>query len=360
MAEQSGLSIHPDQLRKMGAGIKLAAEAGLLSKEAGIQPTDPNELQKLRDLRREINEAYRADARSEALRESVLEAVSRMPAIHIHPQTNRYKQSPRSLVLAVGDFHYGAEWSVKGLYGEVLNTYSPEVFERRMEDLLGQTQAILEKEQINRVDLMLCGDSLDGMLRNSQLMKLRYGMVESCMRLAEYLAQWIAALAEDAFVRVHCVDGNHGEIRPLGSKRGEFENENLEKILAWFLSARLSGIDHIDIDPVSETRKLVDVQGYSFLITHGDDSAKGLDALAKQTMLLYGTRIDYFVCAHRHREQEAVTGYTDDGNAMVLRVPSVCGMDGYAQKLGYGGKPGALAMVMEAGYGRRCVYPISL
>ena len=26
----------------------------------------------------------------------------------------------------------------------------------------------------------------------------------------------------------------------------------------------------------------------------------------------------------------------------------------------YGGKPGALAMVLEAGYGRRCIYPISL
>lgn len=77
-------------------------------------------------------------------------------------------------------------------------------------------------------------------------------------------------------------------------------------------------------------------------------------------MLLYGQRIDYFVCAHKHRELEAVTGYTDDGNAVVIRIPSICGMDGYAQKLGYGGRPGALAMVIERGYGRRCVYPIAL
>ena len=71
-------------------------------------------------------------------------------------------------------------------------------------------------------------------------------------------------------------------------------------------------------------------------------------------------RIDYLICGHKHREQEYVSGYTDQGNAVVIRVPSLCGMDEYAQRLGYGGRPGALAMVLEAGYGRRCIYPISL
>ena len=113
------------------------------------------------------------------------------------------------------------------------------------------------------------------------------------------------------------------------------------------------------IDPVSERMKLVDVQGFNFLLTHGDQE-KGINAMAQQTILIYGKRIDYFLCAHKHREQEAVSGYTEDGNAMVLRVPSLCGMDGFAQRLGYGGKPGALVLVMEHGYGRRCVYPIVL
>lgn len=65
-------------------------------------------------------------------------------------------------------------------------------------------------------------------------MKLRWGIVESCMRLAEYLAQWVARLSQHASVNVYNVDGNHGEIRPLGSKRGEFEGENMEKILSWY------------------------------------------------------------------------------------------------------------------------------
>ena len=66
------------------------------------------------------------------------------------------------------------------------------------------------------------------------------------------------------------------------------------------------------------------------------------------------------ICGHKHRERELVAGYTASGNSVILRVPSLCGMDDYAQRLGYGGQPGALAMVVECGYGRRCMYPISL
>ena len=70
------------------------------------------------------------------------------------------------------------------MYGEIINRYDPEVFERRMSDLLGQTTEILLKEDIHDVVLLMCGDSLDGMLRPSQLMKLRWGAVESCIRFS--------------------------------------------------------------------------------------------------------------------------------------------------------------------------------
>jgi len=98
--------------------------------------------------------------------------------------------------------HYGAEWSVKGLHGEAINTYSPEVFEQRMQRLLTEVLQIVEREDLSHVDVIMCGDALDGMLRNSQLMKLRWGVVESCMRLSEYIANWLSVLAKFASIRV--------------------------------------------------------------------------------------------------------------------------------------------------------------
>ena len=245
------------------------------------------------------------------------------------------------------------------MHEEVLNSYSPETFEARMADLLGQVRAILERERLSHVVLLLCGDALDGMLRSSQLMRLRWGVVESCMRYAEYMARWVSALALYADVEVYGVDGNHSEIRPLGSRRGEFENENLEKIILWHMAARLRNVATVKVDECAAKRKLVKVQGYSILLCHDTDT-RALEEAAKQAMLLYNERIDFMICGHKHRERELISGYTDSGNAVILRVPSICGMDDYAQRLGYGGQPGALAMVVEAGYGKRCAYPILL
>lgn len=340
----------------MGAGIKLAAENGMLM----LNPeASGDNVQQLRDLRNEINETYRASSRSEALRDTVIRAAKEMPPILIPTIASHRPIGKRTLVLCIADCHYGGEWTVRGLRGETLNRYDPDVFCARMEDLLKQTREILEREQISDVELLLCGDSLDGMLRNSQLMKLRWGVVESCMRFSEYMAQWINALSEYAVVTVRGVDGNHTETRTLNSKRGEFPGENLEKIIFWFLSERLKDNPYVTVDSVTEQRKHLKVQGFNLLLTHGTD-IKTLENAAKQAMLLYNERIDYLICGHKHREQEHVSGYTEQGNSVVIRVPSICGMDEYAQRLGYGGKPGALGMVLEAGYGRRCIYPIAL
>ena len=282
-----------------------------------------------------------------------------MPPISIAERSPIEPIGKRTLVLCVADCHYGAEWIVRGLRGEILNRYNPEVFAERMDDLLLQVRDIIDRESISDVQLLLCGDSLDGMLRPSQLMKLRWGVIESCMRFSEHMAQWIAALSQYATVSVCGVDGNHTETRSLNSKRGDFPGENLEKVIFWFLAERLKDVPGVLVDSVTEQQKHMIVQGFSILLTHGTD-IKSLENAAKQTMLLYGESIDYLICGHKHREQEYVSGYTDQGNAVVIRVPSLCGMDEYAQRLGYGGRPGALAMVLEAGYGRRCIYPISL
>ena len=282
-----------------------------------------------------------------------------MPPISIGEHSPAFAIGKRTLVLCIADCHFGAEWIVRGLRGEILNRYNPEVFAERMDDLLLQVRDIIDRESISDVQLLLCGDSLDGMLRPSQLMKLRWGVIESCMRFSEHMAQWIAALSQYATVSVCGVDGNHTETRSLNSKRGDFPGENLEKVIFWFLAERLKDVPGVLVDSITEQQKHLTVQGFSILLTHGTD-IKSLENAAKQTMLLYGESIDYLICGHKHREQEYVSGYTDQGNAVVIRVPSLCGMDEYAQRLGYGGKPGALAMVLEAGYGRRCIYPISL
>ena len=204
-----------------------------------------------------------------------------MPPISIAERSPIAPIGKRTLVLCVADCHYGAEWIVRGLRGEILNRYNPEVFGERMDDLLAQVREIIVKENISDVQLLLCGDSLDGMLRNSQLMKLRWGVIESCMRFSEHMAQWIAALSQYATVSVCGVDGNHTETRTLNSKRGDFPGENLEKVIFWFLAERLKDVPGVFVDSVTEQRKHLTVQGFNLLLTHGTD-IKSLENAAKK------------------------------------------------------------------------------
>lgn len=134
--------MHPDSLRKAGMGVKLVSEAGMIrvatptndAPDTNAEKSVPSslELQKLRDMRRELNEHYRIEARSELLRESVREAVRGLQPMQIQAAPNRDTDGRKSLVLGISDMHYGAQWRILGLKREVLNAYSPEIFEERM------------------------------------------------------------------------------------------------------------------------------------------------------------------------------------------------------------------------------------
>lgn len=316
------------------------------------------ERQKMRDLTRQVNDIYRSESRSELLRETIVEAITNLPAIEV-PVCTVPASGEKTLVVGIGDIHYGAKFKVEGLMGETINEYDSKIFEIRMWRLLDEIEAICEKESINEIAVFLVGDLIDGMLRQSQLMRLQYGMVESTMRLSEFLATWLNALTKMALVTVCAVYGNHSEIRPLGSKKGQFEDENLEKIVMWYLKERLRDNRCILVQDECKKMMLANVRGYEFLLFHGEGE-KRIDQVARDAVNLYQKKIDFFICAHKHREQEFPSGITSDGNSVIIRVPSICGVNEFAQGKGYGGMPGATATVIERGYGRRCIYPINL
>lgn len=356
------LDINSETLRKAGVGIKLVSDADMLDTDPDMTPLvdrDYVERQKLRDLNNQVNAVYRAESRSELLRETIREEMKKLPPMKVQyaPMGSLRSDKERALVLTMGDFHFGADIVVKGLYGETLNRYNHSVFEQRMERLFDETVDVLRKEKLNKIYVFLVGDLLDGMLRESQLMRLEYGIVESTMRLSEYLATWFASLSKYGEVNVVGVTGNHSEVRPLKSKSRDFEDENLEKIILWYLKSRLEDVPRVKIVGECEKLKMVKVVGYNFLLLHGDGE-KDIGRLARDAVQLYGHPIDFFVCGHKHSENEYPAGITPDGNSTIIRVPSMCGIDKYAQRKGFGGRPGAILTVMEKGYGRRCVYPL--
>lgn len=366
IVEDFDLECSPETLRKAGVGVKLASDAGMKFPGESMEKNEKDfiERQKLFDIQRGIRKDLREISRTELLAEKIGEAIRSLPEIRLDKfYTGKADTGvhERDLVVGIGDFHYGASFTVYGLYGEVINSYDSIVFDRRMAQLTDHVADIVQKENPDQVTIMIVGDMLDGMIHQHQLSRLEYGAVESAMVLSETLAMWLAGLEERVQIpiRVYAVRGNHGEIRPLGSKAGQFPEENLERVVMHYLRARFEDHEWIYIaDGDAPMTQMVDVAGYQFMMTHGQ--GVNIESMARDCVNLYNKSIDVFLVGHLHKGQTFQSGIKNETNIYVERVPSLCGMDPYAQSIGCGGQAGATAILMEAGYGRRCLYPIVL
>jgi hypothetical protein len=103
---------------------------------------------KLQTEKLEYNRWLREEARDELICERICNAIRDLAPLEV-PQvlySNDNISNNKDAALVISDQHYGAEFTIKGLFGETLNEYSPEIFEARMWDLLNQVIEICLKE----------------------------------------------------------------------------------------------------------------------------------------------------------------------------------------------------------------------
>ena len=361
IVDEYGLGCSEDLVRKISLGVELAKDAGLLISLNESVDRDYVERQKIRDIQKDIRKDMRELSRTELICEHIQNAIKALPPITIETISLPNKNPKRDLIIGMGDFHYGADFEVYGLHGEVINKYNSKVFEKRMSELTGHILQICEKESPEQLTIMIVGDMLDGILRTSQLQRLEFGVVDSAIYFAETFTSWLVNLAKEVNlpIRVYGVRGNHGEIRPLGTKAGQFPEENMERIVMHYLYARFKDIPNVTIeDNDAPMIKTIDICGYHFVLTHGQQSK--IESMAKDYINLYQKPVDAFVIGHWHKSQTFNSGILPEGNIFVECIPSFCGIDPYAQSKGYGAYSGVTIILMEEGYGRKCVYPIVL
>ena len=194
--EQLGYEYTESKYRKQYQAFQRMFEANRERISPGGEYVDLQELKrelqkervKLQTEKSEYARWIREEARDDLIAEKIVEAIRDMPPVKI-PEFYRIHPCGRSAILAFGDEHYGAEFKINGLHGEVINEYSPEIFERRMWDLQSEVFDLIEKENISVLNVYSLGDFADGILRCEQLRKLRYGVIESTVRYANFIAE---------------------------------------------------------------------------------------------------------------------------------------------------------------------------
>lgn len=317
------------------------------------------ELQKLKTQiqteKLEYNRWLREEARDELIAEHICTAIRELPALDI-PRPIQPEYADRAGVLLLADAHYGVDLKISGLFGETINEYSPEIFEQRMWDLLNQVVYICKKEGFSSLNVYDLGDEVDGLLRISQLWKLRYGVIESTVRYGRFITEWLNELTHHVRVRYQMVqDSNHCQLRLLSQPKNTFKDENMSYIIQDKIMDRLG--DNPNFEFVKNPTGYIydsNVAGYSVLGFHGE--CKNLEQTIKNFSRTYGTHIDFLVAGHKHHQMSSNVGIESD----IIGAPSIIGVDDYALSLHKTSDPGATLFVLEENKGKVIEYNIKL
>jgi predicted phosphodiesterase len=340
--------------RKPYSSAKRFFDAGVCSKNITAEPyleairvekiELQKERQKFRDEKLEYNRWLREEARDELITERLCEAVRDLTPIEqvgIPLMSYSNVDTIGSGILLFGDTHYGSEYEIKGINGDIINKYNPEIFEERMNEMLKQTVDIVRKENLNKVKVFSLGDEIDGILRVSQLRKLRYGIVESTIKYADFISTWLNELTKYVEVEFQMVAGNHSELRLINQPKGTFVDDNMSEIIRRFIEIRLENNPHFTMVKNKSGLIYDAVEGFNVLGIHGE--VKNLSQAIMTFSNNYKSHIDILVGGHTHHLKTETVGVNRD----VVSIPSIIGIDDFSMSIGKTSNAGATFIIIE-------------
>lgn len=303
-----------------------------------------------------INQQYHENARylgdHELYVEMVKDVISNLEPIKIIPTTIKTRQLESTGFLTISDSHYGKEFVLKGLFGEVVNQYSPEIYKSRMWKLLSDLENDLQFIKIDKLIIADAGDALEGILRaTNSLQKLKVGVIDSSLEYAEFISTWLCEVYNRLKIPVEysIVGGNHDILRLLSSKK-DFDGENIAKTIHAHIEQRveissLKAELATGIKPQIKIKEYSDVSynnlyGINIFTYHGE--TKNMKEDIEFFENFYQIDIDILLAGHLHRGSSETIGYGYMGDREIIRVPSIIGVDDYAKSIRKASRAGCL------------------
>lgn len=311
------------------------------------------ERKKLQTEKLEYNKWLREDARDELIMEKICNSINNLEPMDI-PTYIEPKHNIRGFVLAYGDEHFGVEYELKGLFGDIINSYSPEIFEERMWDLFNQVVEIIQKENIDTLHVFNMGDFNDGILRVSQLMKLRYGVIDGTIKYADFISNWLNELSKYVRIKYQSTNGNHSELRMLGQPKGTFTEDNMGKVVSEFIKIRLK--DNPNFTYIENPTGFIyaQVACNTILGIHGE--VKNMKTAIDEFSRIYNVSIQYLLAGHLHHNKTEEIGVNNE----VINVGSIIGIDDYSLSLRKTANASAKLLIFEQNKGKICEYTLKL
>lgn len=302
--------------------------------------------------RRDVNARIRELADFKQLRDMLFERVSKLDPLASAEPNIVYTPKRRTGALMISDLHYGQE------FDDGIHVYSPQICKERMDIVLSETLDACQLFRLERLVVVLDGDLVSGIIHRTLRITNQKNIIDQVKDVAEILCTIVASLCKVLPITIVSSVGNHGRV--IANYKESIEAENFEKLLPWYMEARLQnfiepndiskGIEFID-DGVLNTNVL-DIYGKTIVTMHGHQS-KPKDAYQWCTKELKIIP-DYILYAHLHCDMRF-----DDGCPVIVNG-MVSGCDEHSVKGGYTSVAHQKLVIFDERCGEICTQKIVL
>lgn len=274
--------------------------------------------QKTRDEATSYRKAIRDTARIEEFKDIIKDTVNtlfNLPKVKIFNNSN---VSDNEMIVSFGDLHIGQEFS------NYYNTYNVNIAYERINKYLGKIEYYCKLYHPSRITLINLGDLISGTIHTTLRLEQSINVIEQIMTAAEIISNMLNELQRFAPEIVYkSVTDNHSRCVP--NKMENIEKENLNKLIDWYVKARLekSKIKFPE-DNLGDDIGICELKNGKLLIfTHGHMDSK--NQIVQNMFGLIKKFPDYILMGHYHNCSEHTFQ-----NCKVYVNGSIIGPDTYA------------------------------
>jgi hypothetical protein len=306
----------------------------VLDKYETVRVESEKEKIRKRDQKREYNKLITHQARFEAIKDDVANAILHLESkkpLQFNPNFDSYLTQKHGLAL-FSDWHYGMDIS------NSQNVFNKQVFNQRVEKLVTKIIEHGKTNQIHTLHVGQLGDLLSGIIHVSTRVQSNEDIIEQTKYVSEVLAEVLSTLANEfPCIKYYNVIGNHGR---TGNKHDVGIKENFEYLVPWFLEARLRDFDNIEIITDQDGYITTKIFDEDIVLVHGNYDR--VDQCVTRLPQVLGYVPSYIIGGHVHHNYEKEYGRTT-----VVVNGSLIGADDYAMQGRYGAKPSQKFLVFN-------------
>lgn len=305
------------------------------------------ERQKLYATKIELNRNIRQESRAELFYENIKDAIDELPMPDIFASPLCQQKVNKDYLLCIADIQAGSQFTLAN------NEYSLAVCEERFNKLLDDVIRYVVDNNIYKLKVAGLGDTVQGILRLTDLKLNETSVVEATIRVSRMIACFLNQLSAYCWVDYyHTPTSNHGQNRPIGSKASELACEDMEYVIGNYIHDMLHNNDRVCVN-LNNGCDYIEIPIFDFnvMAMHGH-TIRNLDTALKDLSVTHRKLIDYLVIGHYHNGKVIPGNEHNSHDTEVLMCPSFQGTDPYAfNKLGLSSKAACKMFVFDEKYG---------